>query len=190
MPRTGAPETWTFVTDLPPGGRYHQNMSHPLGAVTDQIEAAPPNNPFATAYLVTAGTVVPLLCILVEILDDHPCRRHTQMDPLQYPWQSVSIVAVSLTHLAYLRGIRDKRLWPLLLWSLLTCCGYTVWFAPSAPLGFYAGLKGMLMFGPLSALVSTLILIHRSSLPKPVFWMACLTGWTCLSYSLKLSFLS
>ncbi len=164
-------------------------MSHPLGAVTDQNEVPPQKNPFATAYLVIAGTLVPILCILVEALDGHPCRLHTKMDPLQNNWQWISIAVVSLTHLAYLRGIRDRRLWPFLLWSLLTCCGYTVWFAPAAPMGFYAGLKGMLMFGPLSALISTLILIHRSTLPKPIFWMACLTGWTCLSYSLKLSVL-
>lgn len=157
--------------------------------MVDQNEPDPPKNPFTTAYLATAGTMVPVLCILVEWLDGHPCRRHTQMDPLQNSWQWVSIMVVSLTHLAYLRGVRDYRLWPFLLWSLLTCCGYTVWFAPSAPMGLYAGFKGMLMFGPLCALVSTLILIHRSSLPKPIFWMACLTGWTCLSYSLKLSFL-
>ncbi|MBN9417479.1 hypothetical protein ABS71_11885 [bacterium SCN 62-11] len=162
-------------------------MSHPLGSAPEQLDAPSPKNPFATAYLVLAGTLVPLLCILVEILDNHPCRRQTEMDPLQYPWQGISIVAVSLTHLLYLIGVRDKKLWPLLFWSLLTCCGYTVWFAPSAPLGFYAGLKGLLMFGPLSALISTLILIHRSSLPKPIFWMACLTGWSCLSYALKLS---
>ena len=165
-------------------------MSHPLGAVTDQDEAPRTYNPFATAYLAVAGGLVPLLCILVEVIDDHPCRRHTELDPLQYPWQGISVVAVSLTHLLYFLKIRDYRLWPMLLWSLLICCGYTVWFAPAAPMGFYAGLKGMLMFGPLSALVSTLLLIHRSTLPKPIFWMACLTGWSCLSYSLKLSFLS
>lgn len=164
-------------------------MSQPLGAVADESPSPPFKNPFVTAYLVVAGGLVPILCILVEALDGHPCRLHTRMDPLQNPWQWISILMVSVTHLAYLWGVRDKRLWPLLLWSLLTCCGYTVWFAPAALMGFYAGLKGMLMFGPLSALLSTLLLIHRSSLPKPIFWMACLTGWTCLSYSLKLSFL-
>lgn len=162
-------------------------MSNPLGSVADEAAAPTPKNPLSTAYLVTAGTFLPVLCILVELLDGHPCREQAEMDPLQYPWQGISVLVVSLTHLAYLRGVRDWRLWPLLLWSLLTCCGYTVWFAPAAPLGFWAGIKGMLMFGPISALVSTLVLIHRSTLPKPIFWMACLTGWSCLSYALKLS---
>lgn len=162
-------------------------MSHPLGSVPEQLDLPTAKNPFATAYLVLAGTLIPLMCIAVEVLDGHPCRRQTGIDPLQHGWQIASILAVSLTHALYLAGVRDKRLWPLLLWSLLTCCGFTVWFAPAAPMGFYAGLKGLLMFGPLSALVSTLILIHRSSLPKPIFWMACLTGWSCLSFALKLS---
>ncbi|MBX3170296.1 MAG: hypothetical protein KF760_23020 [Candidatus Eremiobacteraeota bacterium] len=163
-------------------------MSHPLGSVPDPLDLPAQKNPFVTAYLATAGSLVPILCILVETFDGHPCRLHARMDPLQYPWQTLSILAVTLTHLAYLRGLRDGRLWPLLLWSLLTCCAYTVWFAPAAPMGVYAGLKGMLMFGPLCALISTLLLIQRSKLPRPVFWMACLTGWTCVSYSLKLSF--
>ena len=163
-------------------------MSHPLGAAAGTPETATSKgNFFATAYLALAGMAVPLLCILVELLDDHPCRRHTGMDPLQYPWQGISVVAVSVTHLAYFLGWRKRVLWPLLAWSLLICCGYTVWFAPAAPMGFWGGPKGMLMFGPLSALISTLILIQRSGLPRPFFWAACLTGWSCLAFSLKLS---
>ena len=128
-------------------------MSHPLGAAADTPEiSSSKGNFFATAYLALAGMAVPLLCILVELLDDHPCRRHTGMDPLQYPWQGISVVAVSVTHLAYFLGWRKRVMWPLLAWSLLICCGYTVWFAPVAP----RGLRGRNPSGGLSKPVGAL----------------------------------
>lgn len=143
-------------------------------------------NPLVTAYLVVAGGVLPLVCIAVESLE-HSCRAGCGIDPIQYPWQVVSVLAVSVTHWLQLGGARGPRLWPMLAWSLFLCCGYTVWFAPPAPLGLYAGLPGLLMFGPLAALVSTLLLIGRAGLPRQVFWLACLTGYSCLAYALKLS---
>jgi hypothetical protein len=144
------------------------------------------NHPLITAYLLLAGGLLPLLCLTVESLS-HECRQGCGINPIESPWQSLSILAVSLTHLLYLKGMRGVKLWPMLAWSLLICCGYTVWFAPAAPMGFLAGPKGLLMFGPLTSLVSTLLLIRRCGLPRPVFWIACLTGYSCLAYSLKLS---
>lgn len=157
----------------------------PLGAQT-QADTPIRNHPLVTAYLSLAGIAIPILCVLVESLE-HACRSGCQIDPIQFPWQTVSILAVALTHLLVLRGMRGPGLWPLLLWSLTICCGYTVWLAPAAPLGFWAGPKGLLMFGPLVALVSTLLLIRRCGLPRPIFWLAGLAGYSCLAYSLKLS---
>ncbi|MBS2038089.1 hypothetical protein JST97_24095 [bacterium] len=157
----------------------------PIGS-QDFDQAPARNHPLVTAYLVAAGIIIPAACVLVESLG-HPCRKGCQIDPIQHPWQTISVLAVSITHLLVLKGVRGPKVWPMLAWALLICCGYTVWFAPAAPLGFWAGPKGLLMFGPLVALVSTLLLIPRCGLPKTVFWLSCLLGYSCLAYSLKLS---
>lgn len=177
---------WTIVTVPTPESFYNRVMdAFPLGSQAHDSEP-PRNHPLITAYLFLAGGLLPLLCLTVESLS-HECQEGCGINPIQYPWQTLSILAVSVTHLLYLKGMRGIKLWPLLGWSLLICCGYTVWFAPAAPMGFMAGPKGLLMFGPLTALVSTLLLIRRCGLPKPVFWFACLAGYSCLAYSLKLS---